>query len=71
MKIVWIHQIARFQAFTFDSIGDKFRFTNLRSYHSKSEFYDVFKQDKHPRLNKVLSVHYNSQDRPKVTKGLM
>ena len=33
------------------SIGDKFGFTNLRSYCSKSEFYDVFMQDKRTRLD--------------------
>ena len=32
------------------SIGDTFGFINLRRYHLKSEFYDVFKQDKCPRL---------------------
>ena len=30
------------------AIGDKFWFTNLRRYHSKSKFYDVFKQDECP-----------------------
>ena len=33
------------------SIGDKFGFTNLRSYRSKSEFYDVFKEKSFPRLD--------------------
>ena len=32
------------------TIGDKFGFINLRRYHSKFEFHDVFKQDKCPRL---------------------
>ena len=31
--------------------SDKFRFKHLRSYRSKSEFYDVFKQDVCPRLD--------------------
>ena len=34
-----------------DSIGDKFGFTNLRRYHDKFEFYDVFKQDNCPKLD--------------------
>ena len=34
-----------------DSIGDKFGFTNLRSCLYKSEFYDVFKQNKCLRLD--------------------
>ena len=35
----------------FGSVGDKFRFTNLISYRSKSEFYDIFEQDKCLRLD--------------------
>ena len=33
------------------SIGDRFEFTNLRSYSSKSEFFYVFKQDKCPSFD--------------------
>ena len=51
IKIVWLHQIMRRCGFTFRSIGDKFESTNLRSYRSKSEFYDAFKQDKCLRLD--------------------
>ena len=39
-----------FSLAAWDSIYDKFRFTTLRNYCSKSEFYDVFKQDKCLRL---------------------
>ena len=35
----------------FGSIGDKFEFTNVRSYSPKSEFFDVFKQAKCPNLD--------------------
>ena len=49
IKIVWLHQIVRLAGL--GSIGDQFGFINLRSYRSKSEFYDVFKQDKCPRLD--------------------
>ena len=34
-----------------NSTGNKFGFTNLRSYWSKSKFYDVFKQDRCPSLD--------------------
>ena len=41
------------------SIGDTFEFTNLRRYRSKSEFFDVFKQDKCPSLDlKEFSFEY-------------
>ena len=33
------------------SIGDEFGFTNLKRYSSKSQFYDVFRQDKCPSLD--------------------
>ena len=33
------------------SIGDKFEFTNVRSYSPNSEFFDVFKQAKCPSLD--------------------
>ena len=56
------------------SIGDTFGSINLRSYCSKSKFYDVFNKVKCPRLentDKALSAQYFSPDHPKITKGLM
>ena len=57
IKIVWLHQIVRFglgiyfSLAVFGAIGNSFGITNLRSYRFKSEFYNVFKQDKCTRLN--------------------
>ena len=66
----------------FGSVGHNFGFTDLRSYSSNSEIYDVFKQDDFHLLmfkefrcpentEKVPGVHYFSPDRPKITKRLM
>ena len=51
IKIVGYFKLCfHFSLAVLGSIGYKLRFTNPRKYCSKSEFYDVFKQDKRPRL---------------------
>ena len=50
MVVIYLFIYFRLLLFIGGSIGDKFGFTNLRSYRSKSKFDIVFKQDKCPRL---------------------
>ena len=51
IKIVCLHHMLRRYTFTFHWLCRVQLVTNLRSYSSKSEYYDVFRQDKCPSLD--------------------